>query len=123
MKIAFRKISSQRSPFEVDYEGVSFCGDFKRDRDLITISSHIKGSVTLPCDRCGDEFTLEIDENVGLKVNEGYYEGEDLDILESHDHHVDFDAIAQSEIEAIKAEYHYCDACNDTKGEQEDGST
>jgi uncharacterized metal-binding protein YceD (DUF177 family) len=117
MKIAFRKISSQSSPFKVDYEGVNFCGDFKRDRDLIILKSHIKGSMLLPCDRCGDEFRLELDEDISLKVNEGYYEGEDLDILESHDHHVDFDEIAQSEIEAIKAEYHYCDSCKDIEGE------
>jgi len=123
MKIAFRKISSQSMPFEVVYNGITFCGDFKRDKNLISISAAIKGDVTIPCDRCGDEFILNLSENVDLKVNEGYYDGEDLDVLESHDHQVDFDQIAQSEVEAIKSEYHYCDRCKDIKGEQEDGST
>jgi len=118
MRIAFRKISSQKGRFELKIDSLSFNGTFKRDRDdLVVLDSIIKGEINLLCDRCGEEFMKHYDEPLTLKVSEGYYEGDDLDVIESHDHFVDFDMIALSEIEAIKNEYHYCDKCNDLEGE------
>ena len=88
-----------------------FKGDFKRDSKFADVSGEIVGQITLPCDRCGIDISVDIDEKVHVKVSDGYYEGEDLDIIENHESHVDFDQIAQSEIEAIKSEYHYCETC------------
>jgi len=116
MKIEFRKIPPQDTPFEIDYEGVTFKGNFKRDSKYVDVMAKIEGEITLPCDRCGTDTALFINEEVDVKVSEGCYEGEDLDIIESHDSYVDFDQIAQSEIEAIKAEYHYCDECKQIEG-------
>jgi len=118
MRIAFRKISTQKGNFEVNIDSLSFSGTFTRDRDdLVVLDSILKGDIQLSCDRCGEEFVKDYVEPLTLKVSEGYYEGDDLDVIESHDHFVDFDMIAKSEIEAIKNEYHYCDKCKDLEGE------
>jgi len=116
MKIEFRKIPSQNAPFEIAYEGISFKGSFKRDSRLVDIVAKIEGKVTLPCDRCGTDVQLVLDEETHVKVSDGYYEGEDLDIIENHESYVDFDQIARSEIEAIKSEYHYCKTCKQIEG-------
>jgi len=116
MKIAFRKIPPQNAPFEINYGGISFKGNFKRDRQFVDVMGRLVGEMLLPCDRCGSEVSLSLDEEISLKVSDGYYEGEDLDIIENHESHVDFDQIAQSEIEAFKAEYHYCETCKNIEG-------
>lgn len=116
MKIEFRKISSLKTPFEISYEGVSFKGSFKRDSKLVDVMARVKGEVTLPCDRCGADTHVSLDEDVHVKVSDGHYDGEDLDIIENYESNVDFDQIAQSEIEALKSEYHYCDECKQIEG-------
>ncbi len=116
MKIAFRKIPPQNAPFEISYEGISFKGNFKRDSKLVDVTGKIAGEMTLPCDRCGADVLVFFDEEVKIKVSDGYYEGDDLDIIENHESLVDFDQIAQSEIEALKAEYHHCEACKQIEG-------
>ncbi len=117
MKIAFRKISSQKTDFSVSYDTITFTGTFKRDSKYVDIEAEIVGEIEVLCDRCGAEMPLLLDEKVAIKVSDGYDEGDDLDIIESHDSHVDFDQIAASEIEALKAEYHYCTQCKQLEGE------
>ena len=116
MKIEFRKIPPQNAPFEISYEGITFKGKFKRDSKLVDVVGQVDGELTLPCARCGTDVSVTFDEEVQIKVSDGYYEGDDLDIIENHESYVDFDQIAQSEIEAIKAEYHYCEACKQIEG-------
>ncbi len=116
MKIAFRKIPPQNTPFEINYTDFSFKGNFKRDSKFVDIVGKIVGEVTLPCDRCGADMDLFFDEEVSVKVSDGYYEGEDLDMIENHESQVDFEEIARSEIEALKAEYHYCETCKNREG-------
>lgn len=116
MKIEFRKISPQNTPFEISYEDISFKGFFKRDSRLVDVFGKIEGEATLPCDRCGADAYVSFDEEVHVKVSDGHYDGEDLDIIENYESLVDFDQIAQSEIEALKAEYHYCDECKQIEG-------
>jgi uncharacterized C2H2 Zn-finger protein len=117
MKIAFRKIPPQDAPFEMDYEGISFKGNFRRTSALVDVFGKLEGETTLPCDRCGNTMHVTLDEEVHVKVSDGYYEGEDLDIIENHESQVDFDQIAQSEIGAFKSEYHYCDTCKELEGD------
>ena len=117
MKIAFRKIPALDAPFEMAYEGLTFKGNFKRTSALVDVSGRVEGQVILPCDRCGVNITVHFDEVVQVKVSDGYYDGEDLDIIENHESLVDFDQIAQSEIEALKSEYHYCVTCQQEEGE------
>jgi len=116
MKIEFRKISPQESPFEINYEGISFKGNFKRDSKFVDVFAKVDGEVTLACDRCGADVCVSLTEEVHVKVSDGHYDGEDLDIIENYESHVDFDQIAQSEIEALKAEYHYCNECKQIEG-------
>jgi len=117
MKIAFRKISPQDTDFALTYESVSFKGIFRRTSKYVDVVASVAGEVNVPCDRCGADVQITLDEEVSVKVCDGYYEGEDLDIIENHESQVDFDQIARSEIEALKAEYHYCEECKQRQGE------
>ncbi len=117
MRIAFRKIALESSPFALHLDGVEFSGNFQRENDKVAIQATLKGTLELPCDRCGELFEELRNDTMKLKVHEGYYEGDDLDVIESHDHFVDFEKIAQSEIEAIRSQYHYCDKCKELEGE------
>ncbi len=111
MKIAFKKISQTPSTFDLKSGDIGFVGDFRREDELISIIATLKGECKLICDRCGDDFMEMIDEELKLFVSDGYYEGDELDVIESHSGLVDFDEIAESEIEAFKSEYHYCKKC------------
>lgn len=117
MKIEFRKISSVDTLFETGYENLSFKGNLRREGKFVNVDARINGDVILTCDRCGCDIEKVLDEAVQIKVIEGYYDGEDLDIIESHESYIDFDQIAQSEVEAIKSEYHYCKECKQMQGE------
>ncbi len=117
MRIAFKKVTSQGSEFQARYQECIFLGNFQRDKTQVRVDATLKGKLPLICNRCGDEFIKDIDEVVTLWVNDGVYSGDEIDVIESHDNFVDFDFIAQSEVEAIKADYHYCDKCKDKKGE------
>jgi len=118
MKIEFRKISSVKSPFEIKNELFFSKGTFKKlSSNLVEIDFRLKADLSLICDRCGKEYLSSIDEMMILKVSDGSYESETLDIIESYDHFVDFDSVISSEIEVIKSDYHYCKNCNKTSGE------
>jgi len=111
MRISFFKIASVDTKFGIDYEDVSFSGIFKKEKDQVKIDGTIKGGVEIICNRCGCEFSYKIDEDLLLWVNDGCYNGDKLDVIESHDHFVDFEKILLSEIESIKSDYHYCNKC------------
>ncbi len=118
MKIEFRKISAHKSPFELENDLFSSKGSFRKlSADLVEIDFALNAQLLLVCDRCGQEHVLAIDEKMNLKVSDGSFEGEDLDVIENYDHIVDFDSIISGEIEAIKSDYHYCEKCNKISGE------
>ncbi len=112
MKIEFRKVPYQESPFSVIHKEILFEGTFKRDTSrLVRVSSNLSGQIDLQCDRCGEEFTSSIHEILVFKVSDGNFSGEDMDVIECENSIIDFDEIAQSEIEVIRSDYHYCDKC------------
>jgi hypothetical protein len=116
MKIELRKITRNLSPFKMDRDDISFEGTFQRiSFSLIEVKAIIEANLDLQCDRCGCEIHKKIKESISLKVNEGCFKGEDLDIFECHSSCVDFEEILISEIEAIKSDYHYCDDCEDNE--------
>jgi hypothetical protein len=114
MEILFRKISSTENPFETEFEGIRFSGVVKREsKDLVLCKGNLNGEVTHICDRCGNEFELQIDEDIELFASDGTYEAENsLDIIEFYDGILDLNILAQSEVEALRSDYNYCDACN-----------
>ena len=112
MQIEFRKIPYQDSSFSIQHKEVLFEGSFKRDGSrLVSVDSLLSGQIDLQCDRCGEEFISSIHEPLIFKVSDGNFSGEDMDIIECENSIIDFDEIAQSEIEAIRSDYHYCDTC------------
>ncbi len=118
MKIEFRKISGAAAPFEMNNELFLCQGSFKKlSQRLVDLNFHLKSDISLICDRCGDSYVDHIDDKMHLKVYDGNFEGDDLDMIECHDHFVDFDAIISGEIEAIKSDYHYCKNCKEIQGE------
>ena len=111
MRISFLKVSNSDTKFSLNLDGIDFFGLFKRDRDKVKIDGTIKGAIDLNCNRCGVEFSYDIDEDLLLWVNDGYYKGDEIDIIETHDGFVDLKKILISEIESIKSDYHYCGSC------------
>ena len=120
MKIEFRKITSSASPFEIKKSTFISRGTFRKlSQRLVELNFHLYAPSMLVCDRCGEEYLHKMDQNISLKVSDGTFEGEDLDVIEYFDHYVDFDAIMLSEIEAEKSDYHFCPNCikQETTGE------
>ncbi len=120
MRIEFRKITSNASPFEIKKSTFISRGTFRKlSQKLVELDFHLYAPTMLVCDRCGNEYLHKMDKKISLKVSDGAFEGEDLDVIEYFDHYVDFDAIMLSEIEAEKSDYHFCPNCKnqETTGE------
>ncbi len=112
MRVEFRKIPTTNTPFSLDKDGVNYSGVFKKlSPKMVEIDLNIFGELKHTCDGCLEDFKLKIDETSKLLINDGVYSGNDMDIIESFDGFIDFDEIAQSEIESIKSDYHYCNKC------------
>jgi hypothetical protein len=112
MRIEFRKITKDGSSFELKNDELTFSGNFKRvSNSIVKIDYKLNGKLKHSCDGCAEEFELEICEESSLEVSDGEYSGDDIDIIETFDEFIDFDEIFQSEIEAIKSDYHYCKKC------------
>ena len=118
MRIEFRKITSNVTPFSLETEAYKCEGSFRKlAHKLVEIDMHLDATSELVCDRCGETFPHHIDENMKLRITDGYFEGEDLDVIEVFDHFVDFDTIVSGEIETIRNDYHICDKCKENQGE------
>lgn len=118
MKIEFRKITPNRTPFALEKEFYKCEGNFRKlSQKLVEIDFHLDADTSLICDRCGARYDEKIDENIALKVADGCFEGEDLDVIEVFDHCVDFDAVVSGEIEAYRSDYHICKKCKEIEGE------
>ena len=112
MKIEFRKVPYNSSPFSIKIEDISIDGSFKKIRtDEVEIKLDMHGSTKHICDICGEEFDLICDEKSTLIISDGEYSGDEIDVIETFDHYVDIDYIIESEIEAYKSDYHYCENC------------
>lgn len=101
---------------------VALSGELVRPKiyDLAELHGTLTGSVTLTCDRCGAEYEQKIGEKVTLLVTDTPYkrkEGEaderEYDIIEFLDGKVDLDLIIESEVNAIKYDYHKCSECSE----------
>ncbi len=93
-------------------------GNFRKiSQNLAEIAFHLVAQSPLVCDRCAEEYVYPIDEQVILRVSDGCFEGDDLDVIEVFDHIIDFDKIINSEIETIRSDYHFCPKCKETQGE------
>ena len=118
MKIEFRKITPNPSPFSLKTEHYQCEGSFRKlSQKVVEIEFHLQAHSQLICDRCADRYGEDIDEQLTLRVSDGYFEGDDLDVIEVFDHVIDFDTIVKSEIEGVRSDYHFCPKCKETQGE------
>ncbi|CZE45879.1 hypothetical protein [Campylobacter geochelonis] len=115
MKLNFSKINFNEFPFEIQKANLTFAGNLKRQNaKTVKCDGQIYGKVEYNCDRCGDNILLDLDEKVDLVLSDGIYKSsQDVleDVVEFFDGEINFDEILQSEIEAYKSDYFYCDKC------------
>ncbi len=116
MKIAFDKIGSTAKPIELSLEGVKLEGTLKKSGyHQVTLDAHISGSIELDCDRCGDTYNYDVDNELQLRLSDIVSEDkDDLDIIEFLDGEIDISYILQSEINTFKNAYNYCSKCADS---------
>ena len=115
MTIEFRKVPKEGFDFSVETDGVTFKGNaVKTSGKLLKCSGNVLGTIEHACDRCGEPINLSLYEEVEVFAYDGMFDGTEnelLNIIEFVDEKVDFNEILNSEIEAIKSDYYYCDKC------------
>lgn len=121
MQIEFKKIPTTGVHFEVSLGDITVVGNAtKIDKTMVRVDGTMCGTVFHACDRCATEFTLKVDEKVEVFASDGLYDnksGEDLlNIVEFFDGSINFDTILQSELEALRSDYHYCGGCEQIQG-------
>ena len=121
MKIVFDKIGQSEKPFELSVNGVRLVGTLvKRGYHRVALAGELSGAMVLHCDRCGEEYTHEMNAPLRLTLSDEVIETEDdLDIIEFLDGVIDLDFIVQSEIASIENSYHNCEACEGDESEFE----
>ena len=114
MQIQFEKISTTPKAFKVETDGVRLEGTLQKNgHSLVLLDAKLQGELSLICDRCGCDHTRSIDTELKLTISDRVSENkDDLDIIEFLDGVIDLSYILESEMNAIKGEYHYCDKCS-----------
>lgn len=116
MVIEFKKIPSSGIHFETVLQSVRFEGEAKKvEKNLVQCCGILEGTLSYACDRCAETFDLHVKESVEVFANEGFYEDKEgeslLNVVEFFDGSIDFTLLCESELEAFKSDYHYCDVC------------
>ncbi len=115
MKIAFRKVPKTATPFSLNRDEMECSGTFRESGGAVELKMSIKGSFETTCDSCGDEYRQSVDDDLSLRVIDGFYRGDEIDIVEMHGGFMDLDYIFDSEISSYKSDYHYCNKCKEMK--------
>jgi hypothetical protein len=115
MKIEFKKAPQTPKELEVVIDSVKIEGTFcKISQSLVKIDAKLIGNTDIDCCRCGITDNIEINEKLDFLLSDRIIkndESEDL-VIEVENGLIDFDEIIQSEIEAIKSDYHICEQCS-----------
>ena len=116
MIISFSKIANKDISFElVGNDNLVFIGILKRkDPFLVNCLGKFNGNIIYVCDRCVEDFLLPIDQDVELNLSDGIYkdsENELSDTMEFFDGNIDLKEVLESELEAFKSDYFYCEKC------------
>ena len=114
MTIVFDKVGSTAKPIELSSEGILLEGTLKKSGyHQVTLDAALSGTLELDCDRCGETYLHTLDSKLTLKLSDLVSEDkDDLDIIEFLDGKIDILYILESEINALKGSYHYCDKCD-----------
>ena len=116
MKIVFDKVGSTEKPFELESEGIVFKGTLQKSGyHRVALNAELKGNVALNCDRCGETIHRTMDNHLRLTLSdEVTQDKDDLDIIEFLNGVIDISYILESEINAVKSAYHYCEKCENS---------
>lgn len=117
MRIEIRKISFQPKDFEFRYtqddahlvlKGVFY----KKTSKEVRIEALLEGTCSVQCSRTSEIFSKEISEKLLFLISDGIYKGfnEQYDVIESLDGYVDFKALVESEVAAIRSDYNFLDS-------------
>lgn len=115
MKIEFKKVPQTPKELLVELNSVKIEGTFcKISQSLVKIDAMLIGNTDIDCCRCGITDNIEVNEKLYFLLSDRIIkndESEDL-IIEVENGLIDFDEIIQSELEAIKSDYHICEQCS-----------
>ena len=116
MKIAFSRINSTPYPFKLNLENMIFEGDMvKINPKHVKLNATMQGFVDRPCDRCGLDMELKLDEKIELLLSDGIFKdskNELSDTIEFFDSQIDLIELALGELEAHLSGYFYCNSCS-----------
>lgn len=115
MQMKFDKIGSTPKHFTLNHEGATLEGTLqKAGYHRVSLDAVMGGKVTLDCDRCAKSYQLPLEGELKLTISDLVIEDkDDLDIIEFLDGNIDLTYILESEMNALKGEYHYCEDCAD----------
>ena len=113
MMILFHKVMQSAKPFHEEADGVVFDGVLQKSvSHEVNLLGEMKGAVAVQCNRCGASFDYPLKTPLRLTISDQIIETkDDLDIIEFLDGKIDLAFILQSEINALKSAYHYCETC------------
>jgi len=122
MKIEFKKAPQTPKELEVVLNSVKIEGTFcKISQSLVKIDAMLIGNTDIDCCRCGKTDNIEVNEKLDFLLSDRIIkndESEDL-VIEIEDGLINFDEIIQSELEAIKSDYHICEECSNNNDDFE----
>ena len=115
MKITLRKVGKNPFEFEKKLDSVELKGFLQHDKEnLILLDAKLSGTIEAECAVCGEEFDLEVDEELKFYISDGVFvDGENnyIDVVEAQNGELDVDELLHSEIELVKSDYHCCEFC------------
>ena len=111
--IQFEKVGTTPKDFSVEEQGLAMEGTLRRTgAHLVELEARIDGKISLDCDRCGQPYYGDFEENINLILaDEIVQDKANLDIIEFLDGRIDLLYILQSESNAVAGDYHFCPAC------------
>ncbi|MDM5271330.1 hypothetical protein PGH07_03995 [Sulfurovum sp. zt1-1] len=114
MIIRFDKIGTTPKDFEVSLGDATLSGTLQKSGyHRVALDAVMGGKVELDCDRCGQSYDYPIEGKLNLTISDMMIEDkDDLDIIEFLDGDIDLTYILESEINALKGAYHYCENCD-----------
>ncbi|TSA85992.1 hypothetical protein FNE76_02595 [Helicobacter mehlei] len=123
MRLEMRKIGMRAKPFTCQLERIELEGLVSRvGSKLYLLEGHLHGVLSVPCALSGTIFDKPISQDLRLLISDGIYKPakaqepiylengfcmETMDVVESLDGCIDLEALLDSEMQSIQADYHY----------------
>jgi hypothetical protein len=114
LKINFNRVTKTPKVFELTLENILFSGKlYQKKSHQVILEGAYNGLLSLHCDRCGIAYQEEITSPLVLRLTDEISGAkDDLDIIEFLDGIIDITYILQSELNAQKESYNYCNDCS-----------